>query len=105
MSAGIGIAIEQSKAGPVAGDDQICFVIVGLGDLRKKGRICAGALWRENILDAPGGVQRFHRGSVKGAWKNVKTPKKLGRSAPVPGRSSGDICRPRLKTPIAQKLC
>ena len=62
VTACVGKGIEQREAISVANNDVISFVIARLRDSRKNRNICRLSFRREDVLDAPGGVQRFHFG-------------------------------------------
>ena len=56
MAAGVGIGVEKSVARAVADNDEVGFVIVGLGDAGEEA-FCRGLLWRKDVFDAPRGVE------------------------------------------------
>src|SRR3989442_13476443 len=75
MTAGIRISIEQRIASPVTGNHIICFIITRLGDTGKE---AFRQRWfgRQDILNPPGRVQRFHRPRVLIKLSNVKKRRK-----------------------------
>ena len=59
MTARIRKSVQQSKASPRARNDVIGFIVVGLGDRREEALGQIG-LRRQDILNTPRSVQRFH---------------------------------------------
>ena len=59
MPARVRVGVEQRETSPAARDDQIGLVIAGLRDARKEAVALRG-LGGQDILDAPGRMQRLH---------------------------------------------
>jgi hypothetical protein len=66
MTAHIGKAVEERVTGAVAGDDEIGFVIAGLGDLSEKGHARRRWFGGGDVFDSPRRVEHFHGAILQG---------------------------------------
>lgn len=56
VAAGVGIGVEKGETGAITKNDEIGFVIVGLGDLSEEAFGC-GDFGREDVFDSPWSMQ------------------------------------------------
>jgi hypothetical protein len=66
VAAVVGVVVEERVTAPGPDHDEVCLVIVPVGDPLEDRLLARGRFRREDVLDPPRGVELFHRSERRG---------------------------------------